>query len=311
MMRVVVVLKRTAIDTFLGRGATSAVKKRVERLLRARSVSVERMRAAHVAHEKTVEHARRLLAKLGCAATFVSRNDKFSVRSVDLVVSLGGDGTLLAASHRVPANLPILAINTAPRDSVGYFCAGTSEDLEETLVRALEGRLAALTLTRMNVAVDDVSIDTRVLNDILFCHAVPAETSRYVLRSSESGTQETQKSSGIWAGPAAGSTAAQRSAGGRVLPLSASELQFVVREPYTPPGQRYAMTRGLVARGESLSITSKMAEARIYLDGPRLVRMVEMGARVTLSASKEPLTILGMSSRAIRSRPASQPRPRD
>ena len=46
------------------------------------------------------------------------------------------------------------------------------------------------------------------------------------------GTAEVEPAASDWT--AAGSTAAQRSAGGHVLPLTSRQLQLVVREPYTP-----------------------------------------------------------------------------
>ena len=48
-------------------------------------------------------------------------------------VTLGGDGTLLWASHLVGADTPIVAINTAPRDSVGYFCAGNKHEIDDVV----------------------------------------------------------------------------------------------------------------------------------------------------------------------------------
>ena len=46
----------------------------------------------------------------------------FDASDADLVVAVGGDGTLLAASHNV-VDVPILGVNSAPGHSVGFFCA--------------------------------------------------------------------------------------------------------------------------------------------------------------------------------------------
>ena len=71
----------------------------------------------------------------------------------DLAVVLGGDGTLLWASHLV-CRQPMVAVNTAPRDSVGYFCAGTKDNLEEVLVGAIERTLPSTELTRVQITLD-------------------------------------------------------------------------------------------------------------------------------------------------------------
>jgi NAD+ kinase len=106
--------------------------------------------------------------------------------------------------------------------------------------------------------------------------------------------EEEQKSSGLWVGPAAGSTAAQRSAGGRVLPLSSTKLQYVVREPYTPYGERHKLTVGLIDEGGSLVLRSKMKTGKLFLDGEHTVYDVTLGDVIKMRRSDEPLTVLGL-----------------
>ena len=118
----------------------------------------------------------------------------------------------------------------------------------------------------------------------------PAATTRYIL--SFRGVDEPQKSSGLWIGPAAGSTAAQKSAGGRILPPASRKIQYVVREPYHPPEGSYRLRKGLVKDGERLTISSQIREGRLYLDGPRIVHPVDIGQELRFSRSDEPLTLL-------------------
>jgi NAD+ kinase len=104
-------------------------------------------------------------------------------------------------------------------------------------------------------------------------------------------------SSGVWVGPAAGSTAALRSAGGKVLPIGSQKLQFVIREPYRGLGDRYELVKGLVSPGDTLEITSRMTKGRIFLDGTQKVHAVGIGDRIRMSLSDEPLTLLGLKRR--------------
>ena len=214
-------------------------------------------------------------------------------KKYDLVITLGGDGTLLWASHAIGQDTPMVAINTAPQDSVGYFCAGTREDLESVLARALSGRLRAMSLTRMAVELDGKVLSERVLNDALYSHECPAATTRYLIRHGD--VEEEQKSSGIWIGAAAGSTAAVRSAGGKVLPLKSEKLQYVVRELYEPHGQHnHRLLKGFVEPGDYLEIRSKIPSGRLYLDGPHRTHVVSLGAVVHFRRSNDPLTLLGL-----------------
>jgi NAD+ kinase len=166
------------------------------------------------------------------------------------------------------------------------------------LQRILAGRLPSVKLTRMRVSVNGRLRSKHVLNEALYCHASPAATSRYLLRLGR--TTEEQRSSGIVIGPAAGSTAAQRSAGGRVLPLGSRSLQLVVREPYNPSGKPYKLARRLVAPGEELEVASKMDNACLFFDGPHRQVPVRLGDHVTFAASDEPLVVLGLDRRARR-----------
>jgi NAD+ kinase len=168
--------------------------------------------------------------------------------------------------------------------------------VRDTLRLAFEGELRRSELTRMRVELNGRVLSSRVLNDALVCHASPAATSRYILRIERPGRvdEEDQRSSGLWIGPAAGSTAAQKSAGGRVLPLSSKRLQYVVREPYTPVGVPFRFPVGTVREDQRLVILSKMRDAKIFLDGPHIVFDVTVGDVLTLRRSDEPLVVLGL-----------------
>jgi NAD+ kinase len=138
-------------------------------------------------------------------------------------------------------------------------------------------------------------LERRVLNEVLFCHANPAATSRYLLRLEDGRTvEEDQRSSGVWVGPAAGSTAAQRSAGGRVLPLRSRRLQFVVREPYRPSGAPLLLPKGLVPAEGALVIRNKMQNAQIFVDGHQRAHACALGDVLEMRISSEPLVVLGV-----------------
>lgn len=288
--RVLVIYKKSAYQIYVRERRHA----RIQQLVARGDPGALQLQAAHEAHMRSIERARVALVSLGADATFRHRSNDAHVAGVDLVVTLGGDGTLLWASHRVGAGAPIVAINTAPRASVGYFCAGKDTEIPDVLADALAGRLRETSLSRMQVTVDQRVISTRVLNDALYCHECPASTSRYALRLGR--RMEEHKSSGVWIGPAAGSTAAQHSAGGRVLPIRSKLLQFVVREPYEPKGTRYRLRSGLVKPDASLQIHSNMRAGRLFLDGPHASHNVEMAQVIDFRRSPESLTLLGFRS---------------
>lgn len=286
MKDVLVIYKKSAYQIYV----RERKNERIRQLVETEDRTVRSILAADRDHVETLEETREALRELGVKGVFRYRSDEGLVEDFDLVVTVGGDGTLLWASHRVSKGVPVIAINSAPDHSVGYFCGGRKGSVREILSRAIEGELRATALTRMKVEIDGQLVHRRVLNDALFCHRSPAATSRYILRHRE--VEETQKSSGLWIGPAAGSTAAQRSAGGRVLPPSSRRLQYVVREPYIPPEGSYRLRRGLVGAHERLVVHSQIREGVVFLDGPHVVHEVPIGSELAFSRSDDPLMLL-------------------
>lgn len=295
LRRVLVIAKRTAYDRYIRQQGVP----RVRELLDRGDVTVARMMRADEHHQRTVEEVQRALEAVGARATLRYRDRVESVEAFDLVVTVGGDGTLLWVSHAV-GETPMLGVNSAPQDSVGFLCGTRMGEVYPHLEAIAKGAAPRVKLARMQVGVDDEVVHRRVLNDVLFANPHPAHTSRYLV--SFRGTLEEQKSSGLWVSTAAGSTAAIRSAGGRLLSLRSKLLQFVVREPYSADGNPYATPRGLVHAGEKLEVLNKMRECRLYIDGPRLSHPVELGQRVSFSSSDEPLTLMGVSPRAVSER---------
>ena len=290
---VIVVGKRTAYMRFV----EDEQDPRARGLIKKRDPSVATWLASHREHTRTMEEVERVLDRIGAKSLFLTRaHAAFDTSDAALVIAVGGDGTLLAASHNV-GNVPILGVNSAPSHSVGFSCAAQRSDFESHLQRALDGKLKSLNLTRMTVSLNGRMRSKRVLNEALYCHSGPAATSRYILHVGKK--KEEQRSSGIWIGPAAGSTAAQKSAGGRVLPLSSSELQLVVREPYSPYG-KFKLLKFVVAAKNVVSVQSKMDDAALYLDGPHRTISVRLGDVVSFGVSDEPLNVLGLRGRKPR-----------
>ena len=289
--RVIVVAKRTSYQRIVEEEGDP----RVSQLVEAKDPAVRTWVHAHEEHKRTLETVMKELSRVGAQTLLVRRaHAAFDVEGADLVIAVGGDGTLLAASHNVDG-IPILGVNSAPKTSVGFFCAATRKDFRVHLEQALGGKSRRLSLSRMSVAVNGRLRNKRVLNEALFCHDSPAATSRYILHIGR--RTEDQRSSGIWIGPPAGSTAAQRSAGGKILPLASRQLQLVVREPYTPRGKKNALALAIIKPRERVTIISKMDDSSLFLDGPKRKIPVRLGDEIEFSLSDAPLQVLGLRSR--------------
>ena len=286
--RILVVHRRSAYTDIVSDDKHPGIKK----LIRAKNPLVQGLLAAHKNHTASMKRVKKALTDRGIDHVWRHHIDDIDTSDFDLVVTVGGDGTVLHASHAIDQT-PVLAVNSAPGTSVGFFTCTEAPNFGRTLDRVLSGELKPTRLTRMEVRVNGKVVTDRALNDVLFCHDCPASTTRYVL--SFDGIVEHQLSSGVWIATAAGSTAAVKAAGGKPMTPRSRRLQFMVREPF-PSGGATVQTlpravSGFIPDGEALVISSKTEMARLYVDGPHVVFSVSFGDEVRLSNANRPLRL--------------------
>jgi NAD+ kinase len=286
------VLVLTRITTFEQLTSTGG-KGVLDTLARQGKQWFERIEEAHEEHLQTLKVIRDAVRELRLKARFVSSMEGIEPARFDAVITAGGDGTVLHGSHHVD-HTPMLGVRSS-RHSAGYLTGADRNNVHEKLAMFAQGTLASTTLQRMTVLIGGRVAHDKVLNEALFSHPNPAVTTRYTLVVN--GLSEEQMSSGLWVGPAAGSTAAIRAAGGRVLAPSSRNLQWLVREHISRPGTRVALQSGLVRPGREIRIYNKWQPSRLYLDGPHLTVGVRPAQDISMRLSDRPLTLLGWSKR--------------
>jgi len=284
-----VVCKKSAYQIYVREHGS----RQVADLIRQGSPTTAHFLPSDEAHQRSIDEVLGWLDAQGVAYQRVWREEIRGPGGVSdatqLVISVGGDGTLLDAAHHVRTR-PMLGINSDPNNSVGHLCAGVAAEVERLLSPILEGRVSPSVRRRMRVHVDDREISTPVLNDVLISHPNPAGTSRYTLRLD--GRVERQRSGGLWVSTATGSTGAALAAGGERMDPQAAQLQYVVREAMAPKqGCSRDMVHGYVADGATLSVEWWKRQGRVYIDGPRVSHQVRMGEVVHLSAGAPPLEL--------------------
>jgi NAD+ kinase len=290
--RIVLVLKQSV----LARGGAPA------RMARRGDPTARRLSGAHREHQRTVAAVRQALRDRSLRWKEVpghpmTGRGRRLLAGADLVVSIGGDGTLLAASHHVTTGA-VLAVNSAPGDSIGHFCAARRATVASMLREILKARIRPTELTRLALRLDGRLLPEPALNDVLVAHPIPAATTRYSLEVG--GRAEEHRSSGLWVSTAAGSTAGMRSAGGRVMPAGSRRLQYLVRELLREPGRRYRLARGFVRPPGGLTVSSKMPEGLLWIDGSRTVYPFPFGARLFVDTSAPVLRLFQEGGRASR-----------
>jgi NAD+ kinase len=253
------------------------------------------LRLSHEKHHGSLKSVKTTLEKNGFETTLVLRNRIHRLNHLDqkfhLVVSVGGDGTLLEVSHHLK-KIPVLGVNSDPRHSVARFSGCNEKTFSQVLEKYRKGRLKPVLVSRLQFTVNGRLNPWLVLNEMLVAASNPAGTSRYVLEVEN--RSEEQMSSGVWIGTAAGSTAALLSAGGRRVPIQSKRYQYVVREAYHRKFGQRKLLKGFLGPAGSLRMISYMRQGRIFLDGANLEFPFRLGDRLEVKISPHPLQVIGL-----------------
>ena len=122
----------------------------------------------------------------------------------DLVIVLGGDGTLTSISHNIDSNTPVMGVNSHPRSgdpngSVGFYMDSNIETFSQDLEAALSGNAIVNRLPRLQATIETTSGNKirsdPAMNDLLVANTHQYTPSKYNLRRGEIDIK--QQSSGL------------------------------------------------------------------------------------------------------------------
>ncbi len=208
---------------------------------------------------------------------------------VDLVVVLGGDGTLLAVARAVgERSVPILGVNLG---TLGFLAEISQEELFPTLEDVLADRFCVETRMRLDVRVEHG--DRELGRYLALNDAVIAKTALSRMIDLETWTDDvkvtTYHGDGLIVATPTGSSAYSLSAGG---PLLLPGIGAIVLTPICP----HALTQRPIVLPESCRVEVKISDTRgsevhLTVDG-QVGRQLRDGDRVTLCASEAPLRML-------------------
>lgn len=252
-----------------------------------RPASRRRRSRRHV-HNETLAAVITTVKRLGLTVRTVERSRFTRGIRADLIVTVGGDGTVLTATH-LAGRTPILGVNSRPGKSVGFHCAATKTTFPHFLKKVLAGKIKPQRLPLLAATIDGQTLKFFALNDILFASHRPFDLVSYRLQVGKK--TEWQRGSGVWMCAGPGSTAGFASAGGRPAPLGSAKLCFLVREPCPFPGRRYHLLTGKLSRNEQITISGDGKGGLVCLDGPGLVVPLKAGQRLTVRIASQPAFI--------------------
>ena len=218
----------------------------------------------------------------GIDAEFLNRDEMF--RTADIVIVLGGDGTILRAANKAAENnVPILGINLG---SIGFMSEVEPSGTEEAVDKLIRGDYTVQ--NRMMMMAEVYSKDKKsvyhALNDIVIS-AKPASNLAHIQVFSENEKVNTYTADGMITATPTGSTAYSLSAGGPVVdPL----MQMFILTPICPHMLTARTTIMSAEKTVTLAFdTAYSAEMSVAADGG-IKEYIDTSARVVIK--KSPLT---------------------
>ncbi len=194
----------------------------------------------------------------------------------DLMVTLGGDGTVLkAAREQLNRDTPILGVNMGQR---GYLTEVDPEGFEKAFSRWMTGDFQLEKLWKISVLVNNHLVGEG-LNEALMTPTVPAKMLR--LEISLAGKKLfTARADGLIVATPTGSTAHSFSAGGPVLEGSLNDLVMSFLAPLQPVSSLVVPSN----KNLRVRLDKPGQDANLSIDG-RLERKVGLGQSVLFRKS--------------------------
>lgn len=260
----------------------------VERLETSGVTSRVQLRTSEEQHHRSLDQVRSVLRGHQVRERRIDEIHRSDLAGVDLVISVGGDGTVLALNNLLTST-PLLAVNSDPERSVGHFTRSQAENFAPLFQAWQHDEAAIERMPRLALCLDDCPVEHHILNDCLFTNQNPAAMTRYVIDTD--GAREYHYSSGVWIATGAGSTAAIHSAGSTPVDAHQPCLLFRVREPYHGR-HRLHILAGQSSPPRPLQLTAAVPGIRLYIDGSHFFQHLPPGGQAHFKASPYPLQLV-------------------
>ena len=225
-------------------------------------------------------------------AAIINETSSYEKREIsqqaDLLIVLGGDGTLLSVARAAhPHNIPILAVNLG---SLGFLAEISIDELYPTLENILAGKFEIENRMLLNACIwrnGEKVEDHNVLNDVVINKgAVARVISLQVLVNGQYMTS--YRADGLIIATPTGSTAYSLSAGGPIIHPS---MHTLVLSPICP----FTLTNRSILIPDQSIIQVKLAaeydDVRVTLDGQEGYDM-RAGDILEIKKTKTPLQLI-------------------
>lgn len=214
--------------------------------------------------------------------------EKQNLKDIDLLVVLGGDGTLLgiARSLNESFNAPILGINIG---NLGFLSSVDISEIDTALRKLEEGKykIADRMMLNCKVESDEAKEELKALNDVVLARGTLSRMVKFTIFVDDK-IYSTFKGDGLIIATPTGSTAYSFSAGG---PFIYPDLELITITPICPHTKSM---QTIVLKGDSIiKIYADHEEEKTYLtvDGQKAIK-INHETSVSISKNKKSVRLL-------------------
>lgn len=213
-----------------------------------------------------------------------SNSDNFIFRNADLIVAIGGDGTLLSASRKFGAQgIPVLGVNLG---KLGFLTDINPDELTSGFQKVLSGNYIRDNRFFIEASLSKERNKFIALNEAVIHSAAVAQLIEYEVYIDEVFVYR-QRADGIIVSSPTGSTAYSLSGNGPIIHPAVKAISLLPMFPHS------LNTRPLII-GEDSCIQIKICKkgkASLSLDSHKTIKL-KQGDEINLCKSKENITLI-------------------
>jgi NAD+ kinase len=191
---------------------------------------------------------------------------------IQLLITLGGDGTILRAARMLKQKIPLFAVNAGGR---GILCEVKHDELHLIIDEILEAKFGIEKRMKIDCKIDDKSF-TPALNEVLCIRSSFRVTPTFFVKSKE--FEIRQRMDGLMISTPTGSTGHSFSFGG---PIVHQGLEVFILTPIAP----IERLPSIILPPNELEILCT-ADARVIIDGQEEITL-DKGKRLRVRKSKD------------------------
>jgi NAD+ kinase len=208
-------------------------------------------------------------------------------READLIVVLGGDGTLLSIARRTEARVPILGVNLG---ELGFLTEVVEAEAMPMLARVIAGRYQLdrrMTLAARLERGGRVRARYRAVNDVVITHGAVARIVDFTV-AVDGLPFATYRADGMIVATPTGSTAYSLSVGGPIVEPTVQVLLLSPISPHTLSNRPVVLRPSAAVR---ITIGRRESDALLTIDGQEGTRLAA-GDVVEVRQGRSPVSLV-------------------